>query len=395
MRERGLDVDELETEIHRLVGHERNVLPVEPAAVDDVRNERGNDRPATERTAIWRILDAAANRAGEGLRVIEDYARFGLDDRFLTAQCKTLRHDLTAALEVFPPAERLAARETRADVGAGLTLASEQARAGAGHVVEAGFQRMQQALRSLEEYAKTLDPLAAAKLESLRYRTYTLQRAIGTAADSRSRLAAARLYVLIDGRASLEEFERLVEALVSAQVDLIQLRDKQLPDRELIELARLLRSRTRGTSTLFIMNDRPDLALLAQADGVHVGQDELGVKDVRSIVGPGMLVGVSTHSLDQARSAVLDGADYIGLGPTFTSRTKEFQQFPGLQLLAEVSREIGLPAFAIGGITAANVAQVRACGVTRVAVSGAVLEHADPAAAVAELRRQLADAAPG
>ncbi len=145
----------------------------------------------------------------------------------------------------------------------------------------------------------------------------------------------------------------------------------------------------RGTRTLFIANDRPDLAILSQADGVHVGQDELSVKDVRAIVGPDLLVGVSTHSLEQARAAILDGADYIGVGPTFPSRTKQFSHYPGLELLRQVAGEIRLPAFAVGGITAANVAQVRACGMTRIAVSGAVMDEAHPAAALAELRRLL------
>ena len=131
------------------------------------------------------------------------------------------------------------------------------------------------------------------------------------------------------------------------------------------------------------------MALLSQADGIHVGQDELTVKDVRAIVGPDLLVGVSTHSLEQARAAVLDGADYIGVGPTFPSRTKEFKHFPGLELLRQVSGEIRLPAFAVGGITAANAAQVRACGITRIAVSGAVTAEANLPAAVAELRRLL------
>jgi thiamine-phosphate pyrophosphorylase len=388
--ERGLDIPALEAEIHCLGGHLPGPESVEPVEVDDVvGDDRPSDSLATERTAVWRILDAAANRAGEGLRVIEDYARFALDDRFLTAQCKSLRHELTAALAVFPLALRHAARETRGDVGTHVSLASEQARGGARHVVAAGFQRVQQALRSLEEYAKTVEPAAAVQFESLRYRAYTLQRAVDITADSTARLADVRLYVLIDGHESAQRFDQFVAALVAAGVDVIQLRDKHLSDRELIARARLLRERTRGTQTLFIANDRPDVAILSQADGVHVGQEELSVKDVRAIVGPGMLVGVSTHSLEQARAAVLDGADYIGVGPTFPSRTKEFSHFPGLDLLKQVVGEIRLPAFAVGGITAANVAQVRACGMTRIAVAGAVTDGADPAAAVAELRRLL------
>jgi len=129
------------------------------------------------------------------------------------------------------------------------------------------------------------------------------------------------------------------------------------------------------------MNDRPDLAALSRADGVHVGQEELTVKDARSIVGPEALLGVSTHSIEQARQAVLEGANYLGVGPTFPSDTKQFEKFPGLPLLRQVAAEIRLPAFAIGGITAENLPEVLATGVTRVAVSGAIAAADEPVAA--------------
>ena len=124
--------------------------------------------------------------------------------------------------------------------------------------------------------------------------------------------------------------------MIEAGVHVLQLRDKQLGDRELLERAGCCElDAAQGTpSTLLIVNDRPDLAVLAQADGVHVGQEELSVKDARSIVGPDMLIGVSTHSIEQARQAVLDGANYIGVGPTFPSGTKRFEQFPGRGIVA-------------------------------------------------------------
>lgn len=130
-------------------------------------------------------------------------------------------------------------------------------------------------------------------------------------------LLDARLYVLVDGRESPDRFAALVQSLVSAGVDVLQLRDKRLSDRELAQRARLIRRLTCDTTTLFIVNDRPDIAVLSDADGVHVGQDELTVADCRTIVGPHRLVGVSTHDLAQARRALTDGADYIGCGPTF------------------------------------------------------------------------------
>jgi thiamine-phosphate pyrophosphorylase len=355
-------------------------------------------------------LDAAANRAREGLRVVEDYLRFVLDDRHLTNLCKQLRHDLTDALNRIPIEHRLASRETQADVGTVLTTSGEHSRADATEVLRANFARLQESLRSLEEFGKLLDESLAAEFKQMRYRTYTLQRAADMTQHSIRRLAAARLYVLIDGRSSIEEFERLARSLIDAGADVIQLRDKQLDDRALLDRARRLRDWTQSVGqvdnqhvgqvdnqnvgqvdnlsynrTLFIMNDRPDLAVLAHADGVHMGQEELSVKDARAIVGPEMLIGVSTHTIEQARQAVLDGASYIGVGPTFPSGTKSFEQYPGLELLQQVAAEIRLPAFAIGGIDRRNVDKVLATGLTRIAVGGAVIAANDPAVAVREL----------
>ncbi len=341
-----------------------------------------------------RILDAAANRAREALRVIEDYVRFVLDDGFLTGQCKRLRHALTEALAGIPTAQRLAARETQTDVGTPLTTPAEARRADTAAVLAANFARLQESLRSLEEFGKLVDPEAAGHFKQLRYASYTLHRAVDTARRSRQRLAEVHLYVLLEGRGQPLDFRGIAEGLVEAGAGILQLRDKRLRDRELLARARLLREVTAGSAALFIMNDRPDLAVLSHADGVHVGQEELSVKDTRRIVGPDTLVGVSTHSIEQARQAVLDGADYIGVGPVFPSGTKSFERFPGPALLRAVSAEIGLPAFAIGGITFDNLGEVIAAGFSRIAVSGAVAEAADPAAAVRELLARLAPLAP-
>jgi thiamine-phosphate pyrophosphorylase len=146
---------------------------------------------------------------------------------------------------------------------------------------------------------------------------------------------------------------------------------------------------TASNQTLFILNDRPDLAVLADADGVHLGQQDLTVKDARRILGPSGLIGVSTHSLEQARAAVLDGANYIGVGPTFASGTKQFSQFTGTELLRSVQAEIRLPAFAIGGVTLQNLPEVLATGFTRVAVSGAIAGSENPAGAAGKLLAAL------
>jgi len=423
LREHGLEPDALEAEIHRQYGYRPGPLPVEERPLnaalqtttdgeddlpdggdsaaaeafsdtEDVAGQRAGTAhcgqpPPGEPVRLLRVLDAAANRAREGLRVAEDYVRFVLDDRHLTDQLKGLRHELTAALSRISPADRLAARETQADVGTALSTHAERRRCHTSDVLSVNFARLQESLRSLEEFGKLLDAELAAELERLRYRTYTLQRAVEITAASVERLAGARLYVLIDGRSTPEEFEALAWSLVEAGVDVVQLRDKWLDDRRLYERARLLRQITRKGDTLFVMNDRPDLAALTHADGVHVGQEELTVKDARTIVGPAALIGVSTHSVEQARQAVLDGANYIGVGPVFASETKDFDEYPGVELLRAVAEEVRLPAFAIGGVNRDNLAEVLAAGFRRVAVSSAVTAAADPAAAARQLLAAL------
>ena len=143
---------------------------------------------------------------------------------------------------------------------------------------------------------------------------------------------------------------------------------------------------------LMIINDRPDIAVLSSADGVHVGQEELSVADARAIVGPKQLIGVSTHSIDQARQAVLDGADYIGCGPTFPTVTKSFSHYPGLEFLAEVGAEVSLPAFAIGGINRQRLPEVLETGIERIAVSSALDQAENLVEETEQLLQQLDEA---
>jgi thiamine-phosphate pyrophosphorylase len=370
-------------------------------------------------TPLFRILDASLNRAGEGLRVVDDYVRFVLNEPFLTSELRSLRHDLARASAAISPTDLHAARDTLHDVGPDAATPSEQGRADAPAVCAANLKRTEQALRSLEEFGKLMDLQFARAVEALRYRLYTIEKAIDISRASRERLEGIRLCVLVDGRESLPAFESLVSALVGAGVGMIQLREKHLDDRELIARARLLVSLTgrqpptltgvsAGTNAdateppaepeaggrarpgpLAIINDRADIAAIVGADGVHLGQEDLSVQDARAIVGTRMLVGVSTHDIEQARAAVRDGANYLGAGPTFPSQTKRFDDFAGLTYLTQVAAEIGLPTFAIGGITAANLPDVLATGIRRVAVGAAITSAGESASAARELLSTL------
>ncbi len=345
----------------------------------------------TEQIDTARILDAAANRAREALRVVEDYCRFVLDDATLSAELKQLRHELASALGDLPAGLLLEARDTLGDLGTAISTPQESQRLSLSAVVEANLKRLQEALRSLEEYGKVRSAELGRALEALRYRSYTLERALALGAEARARLAHVRLYVLVSGASCTHSLERTIREAAAGGAQAFQLREKGLDDRALLERARQVRRWTRDAGVLFVMNDRPDIARLAEADGVHVGQDELPVKEVRRIVGPEALIGVSTHDLNQLRRAVLDGASYVGVGPTFPSGTKEFAEFAGLEFVRAAMAETSLPAFGIGGIKLANLRDVVAAGARRVAVSGSICQAEDPRA-VAVAMRQILDA---
>jgi len=344
---------------------------------------------AASSAGVLRILDAAANRGREGLRVIEDAARFLLNDAHLCGLLKSLRHELAIALQQLGSDHFHASRDTTGDVGTAITTSSESERSSAAHVLRANCKRVEESLRSLEEYGKLIDPAAAATIEQLRYRFYTLEKALLISESNQTRLADCRLYLLVTETACRTGFERVVKGALDGGVDVIQLREKDIDDRRLIDRAAQVRDWTTSAGALFILNDRPDLAVLSGADGVHVGQDDLTVQHTRQIIGPDRLVGVSTHSIEQARQAVLDGADYLGVGPTFPSQTKQFDTFTGLDFVRSVNAEIGLPWFPIGGISPDNITQVIAAGASRVAVSSAICGAVDAESMARGLRAQL------
>jgi thiamine-phosphate pyrophosphorylase len=343
----------------------------------------------TEQIDAARILDASANRAREALRVLEDYCRFVLDDAFLSGELKHLRHDLAEALTDFPSGTLLEARETLRDVGTSLTTPGEQTRHSPEAVLQANCKRLQEALRSLEEFGKLYGPRHGQRLEGLRYRSYTLERALLLGMTARQRLQDGQLYVLVTASRCLATLDWTIGEAAAGGAQVIQLREKDLDDRRLLERARQVRRWTRDAGVLFILNDRPDIARLVDADGVHLGQDDMPVKEARRILGPKALIGVSTHNLDQVREAVRDGASYIGVGPTFPSGTKDFAELAGLEFVRLATAETSLPAFVIGGINLDTIAAAVAAGARRVAVGQTVCAAEDPRAEAAQLLRAL------
>ena len=204
-------------------------------------------------------------------------------------------------------------------------------------------------------------------------------------------LNASRLY-LVMGAGSIQgrSAQETAELALRGGVDVLQLRDYSLKDSELLAAALKLRKLTREFGSLFIVNNRPDVAVLSGADGVHVGQDDLSVAHAREIMGEGKIIGVSTHAPEQARKAFADGADYIGVGPVFATPTKAGRQSVTVEYVRQVAEMKPLiPFFAIGGIDLANVGQVLKNGAQRIAVVRAITEASDPQKAAADLRKSF------
>jgi thiamine-phosphate pyrophosphorylase len=336
-----------------------------------------------------RVLDASANRCREAVRVLEDYCRFVLNDALLSGQLKQLRHDLAELMSAFPQRLLLEARDTLGDVGTTLSTPQERERSSIMEVVQANAKRLQEALRTLEEFSKIFSPDLGAAFERIRYQSYTIERALLLGSHVRERLASARLYVLVTEELCRLSLVGTVAEALAGGAQVIQLREKTRPDGDLLRMAKDIRRMTRSAGALFIVNDRPDIARLAEADGVHLGQDDMPLAEARRIVGGDALIGVSTHNLEQVRRAVLEGASYLGVGPTFPSQTKDFAEYPGIEFVKRALAETSLPAFALGGVNLETLPALTAVGCRRVAVSHALCAAEDPRRVAAQMRELL------
>ncbi|HMD56509.1 MAG TPA: thiamine phosphate synthase [Solirubrobacteraceae bacterium] len=215
------------------------------------------------------------------------------------------------------------------------------------------------------------------------------KRASGQAGSRRARLAAARLYLVLGAAPAHHELPDLLRAAAAGGVDVVQLREKSLPDDELAAVAHASRILCEQLGLLFIVNDRPPVAAEIGADGVHVGQDDMPVGEVRELLGDDMLVGLSTHTPSQIDASDPSLVDYIGVGPVHATPTKPGRPAVGVELVRYAAAHAPVPFFAIGGLDAANVGEVLDAGAERVCVLRAITDADDPERAARELARAL------
>ncbi len=320
--------------------------------------------------AVYRILDANLDRAREGLRIIEEWCRFGLDNGSLAEECKNIRQEL-ARLHNW---EIRQARNTPTDVGTELSHPQEEVRNSVESLLQANLCRTQEALRVLEEYGKLYHPQMGAICKQMRYRVYTLESNL---LNNRryQQLNNSYLYLVTSPE---ENLFSIVESALQGGLTLVQYRDKERDDNLRLGMAQELCQLCHQYNALFIVNDRVDIALAVNADGVHLGQQDIPIALARDILGSGKIVGRSTTNIEELTKAIAEGADYVGVGPIYKTPTKPGKAAAGYDYISYVVKNCPIPWFAIGGIDLSNINEVLAAGVERVAVVRAIMQAEQP-----------------
>jgi thiamine-phosphate pyrophosphorylase len=340
------------------------------------------------------MIDANLNRSSEGLRVLEDVARFLLNDAELSQRLRTLRHNLARETESLSVG-LLSHRDSEHDVGHLHSKDKEPAKEatslrGLLDLVTANAKRVEESLRVIEELAKLPEMnsmLNSARFEQTRFALYTLERDLISKISRRDKIERmAGLYVILDrqflaGRDELEIATQIIEG--GAKV--IQLRDKQSKKGEMLLVAQKLKGLCSQAGVLFIINDYLDLALAVAADGIHIGQEDLPLPVVRRELPIDKIVGCSVTTVSQATRAQDEGADYIAVGSVFPTATKKEAIVVGIDTLKKLKRTISIPVVAIGGINHNNVGEVVAAGADAIAAISAVLGEKDVKGAVQKL----------
>ena len=343
------------------------------------------------RNDIYRILDANINRASEAIRVLEDWARYARDDKSISEKLKTIRHEINNLFSVI--SNLVLSRESIHDVG--RTIENTSQRNSVKDILRANCKRLEEALRVLSEYGQLVN-IDIKNLEKNRYEVYTIEKEL-IKNEKLFRLQSANLYLVTnqDDFNSEKDFLNVIGKSIEGGIDIIQLREKNENESKILNLAKEIKKLISGTDVLFILNDRVDLALAADADGVHLGQDDMPIKQARKITPDGFIIGLSTHNIEQGQNAVeafheMPLPDYLGVGPVFPTPTKPNYKACGLEYVKWASENLkAIPWFAIGGINETNIDNVIDAGAKKIAVVQAIINAKDPLAVTKQLKEQI------
>ena len=332
-------------------------------------------------TGFTAVIDANLNRVAEGLRVLEDICRFVFRDAGLQQKIKKSRHRINTLV---PVQTVIAKRSSLDDVGFSATGLLEERRTGSDDLVRANSKRVQEGTRVLEELFKTTDMTLSREMKNIRYEAYEYERILLVYCH-RPRLEAGLYLILTDPPAG---YEKMAEYAVEAGIPALQLRYKGDDQRHHLDLAQKVREITKNSKTLCIINDRPDIALMVGADGVHIGQSDLPPVSVRKCVGDRMLLGLSTHNLEQVNRSITEPVDYIGIGPLYTTTSKEKPDpVTEPEIVLSALDAVHCPVVAIGGLTIERIKALESGSCRNVAVISEVAMAENPLLAMQTIQK--------
>ena len=344
--------------------------------------------------AVYRIMDANFNRAREAARMMEEYCRFKLNDKSLSSKVKGVRHKLCAAYAKLDSEKLIVSRDSSGDVGRGMVIGEQLKRGGLEDCFTAAAKRLSEALRVLAEMAQAINAEVCGIFEELRFEAYDLEKKIVIAGSAGAKYSKVRLYILITAgdKDSDEKVLRLAKACADGGADCIQLRYKGMEDDRFLRLADGLVKICKSLGVVSIINDRVDIAVASEADGVHLGQGDIELERVRGLALRPMIFGVSTHNPEQLTEATKQRPTYIAMGSMFATGTKDGAEVVGVSYAREslkIVEELGIGHVAIGGITLNNMDEVLEAGVRTIAVCSAVTGSTDPAGMCSRFKAKL------
>ncbi len=317
-----------------------------------------------------RILDVNLNRTTESLKFIEDYVRFSLENSRLLTSIRKVRSEFLKVKREIPLRDLILYRKSEEDLGRRSGF-DKKSRFEEREPVIANLNRLKESIRTMEEILRLKNPYLSDRLKEMRFQIYDLEKAIFQ--FSRRDFNPQNYAILDEKYLEIMPLKRLISTLQN-WATMIQLRVKEKSDREFLSLAKRMRELITKSSVKFIINNRVDITLGSNADGVHLGQKDLPVGKARDILGDGYIIGASVHNIDEARRAQRDGADYLGVGAIFPTRTKSDAVVCGLKRLSVICRMSRIPVVGIGGINGKNYKKVLDAGASGIAVSSYIFE---------------------
>lgn len=338
---------------------------------------------------ILRTLDAAFQRLTEGLRSVEDPTRFHLQNQVLAGHWQGLRRKsgkLRQQLET-----KVGSLAPYRDLGGDplLEASGMGKHASVRNMLLANLSRCRESARSIEELLRLIDADLSRAMQEIRYGIYAQQQVMEGLLQRGRTLEDRRLYVLVTESLCRGDLYETTAAALRGGASIVQLREKERPSGELLEIARKLRELTLEHDAVFLINDDVTVASLSGADGVHLGQQDLAPREARKILGPDAIIGLSTHCREQAAAAAPLGADYIGVGPIHETQTKEHREAVGPGYIRVAREATPLPGYAIGRVDHTTIDRVMAAGADRVAVCTGIIAQEDPEAATRHLIERI------